>query len=145
MYSNKERGCSDMEKKEIIPESPQIDLTTLDNVKNFTCVYHTGQDVLFIRPLKSRPAISMDWNGEFWIRVEPVSGEIVGIEIEDFETIFLKKHPELVEAWKTAKPRCQKKKPTDFSGDSAFLIIWNFLRTLFRDNPKQGTLNLITA
>jgi len=65
------------------------------------------EDSLFFG--KPRPAVSIDCDGEFWIRVDPSTGEIVGLEIEDFESVFLKKHPELQRTWQEAKPLCRNK------------------------------------
>ena len=78
--------------------SPQIDFTTINNLKNFVPVYHKDEDTFFLRPDKPRPATSFDWDGEIWIRIDPQNGEIVGLEIDDFESIFLKKYPELANA-----------------------------------------------
>ena len=58
--------------------------------------YNKETDILFIYSKKKTPAISIDCDGEYWLRVEPRTGEILGIEIEDFKRVFLKKHPEII-------------------------------------------------
>jgi hypothetical protein len=134
-----------MAEREIMPDSPQVDFKTIDNISKFACSYHEHEDTLFIRTPVPRPAVSVDWDGELWLRVDPSSGEIVGIEIEDFESVFLKKYPQLIQAWKTARPYCCKQGTSKNGADSSLTIIFNFLRLLFKENPKQGKVNLIPA
>ena len=62
-----------------------LDISTIKNITEYTLTYHEDEDTLFIRPSIPRPATSFDWNGELWIRVDPINGEIVGLEIDDFE------------------------------------------------------------
>jgi uncharacterized protein YuzE len=106
-------------------------------------VYHSKEDTLFLRPDKPRPATSFDLNGEVWVRIDPENGEIVGLEIEDFESFFLKKHPEIATVWKEVKPwisRGKKEKQELFQ-----LIISDFLLTFLKENPYQQSFNLIPA
>lgn len=129
---------------------PKIDFSTLtpDRIKAFRLVYHDGEDVLFLRPDTPRPATSFDLEGEMWIRVDPETGEIVGLEIEDFEAIFLRKHPEVAQAWAEVKPlshRKTKKRDTDMTWESFLLIIVNFLLAFLRDNPQQMRLGIAPA
>ena len=42
-------------------------------------------------------------DGEFWLRADPETGEVCGVEIEDFEAVYLKKHPELAVIWSEAE------------------------------------------
>lgn len=118
----------------------QVDSSTIDNIKSFTPVYHEDEDTFFLRPDKPRRATSFDWNGEIWVRVDPENGEIVGLEIDDFEAVFLKRYPEIANAWKEAKPLCHRKKMQKYEEASweAFLrIILEFLLAFFRDKPQQ--------
>ena len=129
-------------------DAPRIDFgsLTLDRMKAFHLVYHDEEDVLFLRPDTPRPAASFDLEGEVWIRFDPETSEIVGVEIEDFETIFLKKHPELAQAWAEAKPVCRRKtkaKGTDMTWDSFLLIILNFFLTFLKNNPQQAEWNTV--
>ena len=121
---------------------PQIDFGTINNIRNFVSVYHGDEDTFFLRPANPRPATSFDWDGDIWLRVDPASGEIVGIEIDDFESIFLKKHPEIAKAWEEVKPHCLRKKSEE-TMESFILIIWDFLQKLFRENPQQASLNMM--
>ena len=71
-------------------ENLKLDFNTIDNITHFVITYHEDEDTLFIRPNVPRPATSFDWNGEIWIRVDPTNGEVLGLEIDDFEAVFLK-------------------------------------------------------
>lgn len=129
-------------------DTPKIDLSTLtlDKIKAFQLVYHDDEDVLFLRPDTPRPATSFDLEGEVWIRFDPETGEIVGLEIEDFESIFLKKHPELAEGWAEAKPLCHRrtiKSGTSMTWESFLLIMVNFLLKFLRENPQQIELDIV--
>lgn len=131
-------------------DTPQIDFSTLtrDRIKAFHLVYHDAEDVLFLQPDAPRPATSFDLEGEMWIRFNPETGEIVGLEIEDFEAIFLRKHPEVAQAWAEVKPLCRrkaKKRDADMTWESFLLIIVNFLLAFLRDNPQQMRLGIAPA
>ena len=126
-------------------ENPQIDFTTMENIKKFSLVYHEGEDTLFLRPRKPRPATSFDWDGEIWVRVDPENGEVVGLEIDDFQGVFLRKYPELAKAWEEVKPlyhRKKMKKGEEVSWESFLQIILNFLLGFFRDNPQQASFGM---
>ncbi len=121
-------------------EHIEIDFGTLKNVINFVPIYHDDEDTLFLRPEEPRPAVSFDWDGDIWLRIAPSNGEIVGFEIDDFESIFLKKYPELANAWKEVKPLCHRKKktsPEETYWDAFLMIIMEFLQTLVREKPQQ--------
>jgi len=53
--------------------------------------YDSDIDTLYIWFGENRPAVSIDCDGDFWIRRDTHTGEIIGIEIEDFKAHFLKK------------------------------------------------------
>jgi len=36
--------------------------------------------------------------------MDPLTGDVYGVEIENFKTAFLKRHPDLVPVWKRARP-----------------------------------------
>ena len=81
---------------------------------------------------------------KFGLGVDPENGEVVGLEIDDFEAIFLKRHPELAEAWAEVKPRRHRKKVREYT-ESFVLIIFNFLQAFLRDNPQQTGLDVVPA
>jgi hypothetical protein len=126
-------------------ENPHIDLTTLKNVIDFELVYYDDDDTFFARPEVARPATSVDWNGEFWLRVDPETGEIVGVEINDFEAVFLKKYPGLAQAWHEVKPLCHRRKTAKYEDESweSFLrIIYEFIVQFLREKPTQINLGI---
>ena len=123
-----------------VEDRPRFDEKTIENLKSTTAVYNSDEDILFIRPEIPRPAVSYDLNGELWIRFDPETKEIIGLEIESFESVFLKQHPEIAKVWKTAKPHCTHKK-TRIADDeicTSFLrILFSFFNELFQDNQLQ--------
>lgn len=125
--------------------APQIDLKTMENLKTFEIVYNNVEDILFARPGVPRPATSFDWDGEIWVRIDPVTGEIVGLEIDDFESVFLKKHPDLAKAWQEAKSLSSRKRTNKYEDDSwaSFRrIIYAFFNEFFSNNPTQPALGI---
>lgn len=72
-----------------------IDWETLPNITQFDVTYDKRSDTWFACSKDNRPAVSVDWANEMWIRIDPKTGEIIGIEIENFAKIFLKRHPEI--------------------------------------------------
>ncbi len=115
----------------------QINYDTLDNLMGFCMVYHEDEDILFLRPVKPLPGTSVDWNGEIWIRVSMESGEIIGLEIDEFESVFIKRHPELEKAWREIKPLCISHKPLSCTIPSG-LIILGFFKSLL--TPQRVSL-----
>ena len=75
----------------------------------FTRSYDSKRDVLFAFEEPKRPAVSIDVAEGAWIRFDPDTEAVVGIEIQDFEGLFLKRHPELAKGWDMVKPRITKK------------------------------------
>ena len=73
-----------------------IDWKTVNNILSFEAQYNSKSDVFLMQSKEDRPAVSVDCDGEYWVRVDPETGEILGIEIEDFKRIFLKRHPTLL-------------------------------------------------
>jgi len=137
-----------MGRKIIDLDSLQIDYDTMNNIESFTPMYHEDEDTFSLHPEKPRPATSVDWDGEFWIRVDPENGEVVGLEIEDFETVFLKKHPDLASAWEEVKPLCHRKRLHGYEEtiwDAFLRIILEFLRVFLKENPQQASFGTMLA
>lgn len=127
-------------------ENMKIDFDTISNISDFVLTYHEEEDTLFIRPSVPRPATSFDWNGEIWIRVDPTTGEILGLEIDDFEAIFLKKYPEISVAWESVKPTCRKKvrhSNQDKTWESFSKIVLNFFLKFFSENTYQSSFSVV--
>ena len=73
--------------------------------------WYTGEvedeeaDSLLVLFAENQPATSQDVKGELWIRYDSHTGYIIGIEIDDFEQLFLAEfHPELTHGWNGIKP-----------------------------------------
>ncbi|MBM4463897.1 MAG: DUF2283 domain-containing protein [Chloroflexi bacterium] len=118
-------------------------LLRMSKMPDLECVYYDKDDTFCIYSGSPRPAVSFDINGEVWLRIDPDSGDIIGLEIEDFESIFLKRHPELSPAWQQAKPYCRSKKPSkhvESTWESFLRIIMGLLSSILKNNPPQATL-----
>ena len=64
-------------------------------------------DSLMVLFVENRPATSVDTDveGELLIRYDPETGDVIGVEIEGFERLFMgKHHPELADGWAAVKP-----------------------------------------
>ena len=70
----------------------KIDFDTIDSIRSFTIDYDREIDSLMLQPKIPIPAVSVDWDGDLWVRVNPDKGRIVGIEIEGFRGFFSKKY-----------------------------------------------------
>lgn len=70
----------------------KINYNTVDNISSFISKYDKEADTLFIQPKEPLPAVSIDLDGDFWVRMNPDNGDIVGIEIEDYKELFSKKY-----------------------------------------------------
>ena len=73
--------------------------------------WYTGEfedeevDSLLVLFAENRPATSQDVMGKLWIRYDSSTGDIIRIEIDDFEQLFLAEfHPELAHGWRVLKP-----------------------------------------
>ncbi|HEY93817.1 MAG TPA: hypothetical protein G4O15_02610 [Dehalococcoidia bacterium] len=131
--------------KTIIEVTPKFTENTVGNLEKLIPVYNADEDVLCIKPKESVPAVSYDWGGEIWIRFEPESKEVVGIEIENFESVFIKKHPEVAKVWKAAKPFCNQKKTRvkeDSICESFIKILLSFLDEFLKNNPQQTSFSI---
>lgn len=126
---------------------PEIRYKTLENLKSYKPLYRKDIDAFYLRSEPNRPATSYDINGILWLRIDIETGDIVGIQIDDFESVFLKKFPEVAKAWKEAKPLYTKNtNPRENnSRDSFLLIIINFLKSLFVDCPQQLKAEIVPA
>lgn len=71
--------------------------------------YDRRRDIFLAYKTPKAPAVSLDVGGHVWIRFLPESGDVVGVEIEDFERVFLVKYPELAVGWEQLKPRIIKR------------------------------------
>ncbi|MBI3743652.1 MAG: DUF2283 domain-containing protein [Chloroflexi bacterium] len=106
--------------------------------KNAVRSYDRPRDTLFIFVEPKRPAVSFDVAGELWIRFDPNTGDVLGFEIEDFEKVFLVKHPELRVGWDAIKPTITKRLKRDtVSFDEYLRILMAWVANLMKSNPTQ--------
>lgn len=78
----------------------RIDMDSIDSlladVDSFDVSYNAKRDTFLLQLIDPPPAISVDYNGLLWLRVNPQNGKVVGIEIEGFRKTFLKRCHELI-------------------------------------------------
>jgi uncharacterized protein YuzE len=86
----------------------RINQRTIDNIASFHSKYDKETDTLFIQPKIPVPAVSVDWDGDFWVRVKPDTGEVVGIEIEDYKEFFTKKYHPVLRGRNVTDPAVKK-------------------------------------
>jgi hypothetical protein len=67
--------------------------------------YDAKRDTLLLAQGNPGPALSVDLDNGVWLRYEPESNQVVGIEIEDYSRTFLRTHPALARQWRTARTR----------------------------------------
>jgi hypothetical protein len=67
--------------------------------------YDKKADIFCFRDSDAQDWVANDCDGEFFVLTDPKNGDVIGILVEDFERIFLKKHPELLSAWTQAHAR----------------------------------------
>ena len=87
---------------EPVADLPAPCYTTPDS-ETARLTYDTEGDILILLFERGKVATSVDM-GEFWLRMDPATGDVYGVEIENFERAFLKRHQELIATWNQAKP-----------------------------------------
>ena len=86
---------------------------------------------------RSGASIETDADGDIRIRYDVETGVVAGMEIDDFEYHFLKKHPDLAAGWAALKPEGKKGfHNTPWLSDELAL---GYARRL-RDMAYQGTV-----
>ena len=92
-------------------EVPTTDMLKWDQQRAdaFELAYDPKWDVLFIREKVKRPALSLPVESA-WLRYDPRTLEVLGVEIEDFEGAFLANHPNLRADWEQVKPYVTKQR-----------------------------------
>jgi uncharacterized protein YuzE len=113
---------------------PELQWDSFDPTR-FIMDYDKNADIMYVRLPQARPATSIDLDEEVWLRVDPVTGEIVGFEIDDFELVFLRKHPELAAPWHEVRPRQTTEKVA-----LVLRILLEFVRSMAGPHPQQPRL-----
>ncbi|MFA5309883.1 MAG: hypothetical protein WC370_10435 [Dehalococcoidales bacterium] len=111
-----------------------IQMDTLKNLLSFTPLYLEDIDTLIFQPKNTAPAISIDCDGELFLRIDPKTKEIVGIEIEDFEGYFITKYPAIAPAWKEMKGAIKKHKCKNENLTAFLTIVSVLLSTLIKES-----------
>ena len=132
---------------EVLNDNPtdSINIPTLnidpDAFAKYQRSYDAERDIFFVYKVPKQGAISLDIGGHLWLRYAPESGEVIGMEIEDFEEVFLAKYPEMRLAWKKVKPRFVKpaKKKAKSAAEYIRMLIL-FIKGIMREHPHQGRL-----
>jgi hypothetical protein len=98
--------------------------------------YNRRSDTLLIRRSASleKSALSLDVRGEYLLRVDPETYEVLGIEIEDFVNHFIPTHPEFRLALEQAHEKLSGKHALQ---PSLVSYIVERLLELFRAHPRQ--------
>ena len=110
----------------------------LERFSRFTRAYDSKRDVFFAYEEPKRPAISMDVGG-VWERFDPKTEDVIAVEIQDIESIFLKRHPEFVQGWEVLKPSITKtlRRADDTSVLAEFLRFLLFKLQEWLNNERQ--------
>ena len=120
-------------------ELPQLRWDTVVPAE-WTFDYDKATDTFCILHRKPQAAISIDVQG-IWVRMNASTGSVVGLEIEDFEKVFLAKQPELANAWKQLHsrrtPAAQK--------ETWYAALLQFLRAMLGNGPPPGQPRLQPA
>jgi hypothetical protein len=87
--------------------------------------------------------VSFDVGGHLWLRFDPETHEVVGVEIEDFEKVFLVKFPELRAGWERDKPSQIKLYRRDESPLAEYLrFLLLHIQNILKNHPHQRELPL---
>lgn len=93
--------------------------------------YDAETDTLFFR-ISDRPAVARHLDEEMWLLVDAENEHTLGIFVEDFERVFLKRHPELALAWKNAHPPVLQRMSRSMK-DGFVRVFLNWLKLENRD------------
>lgn len=126
---------------------PEINLNSLENLGLSTIIYRKNIDTFYLHLKTDCPATSYDLEGILWLRVDIQTGDIIGIQIDDFESVFLNKYPEVAKAWDEAKMFNNKKlSPGEHNPKSSFLLtIINLLKSLLTNYTPQSRAEIVPA
>ena len=75
------------------------------SLAEFSCFYDIEDDVFFAHENPNPPAVSLPVGRHAWLRYDPDTRKVVGMEVEDYERLFLARHPEFRRGWEAIKPR----------------------------------------
>lgn len=119
---------------------PEIRWPTLQAFESFRKSYDKRRDTLFVYKEPKAQDASFSIGMGAWLRLAD-DGEVVGLEIEDFEMVFLRHHPELEMGWKELKPTIIKRVKREADSPAmlaAFIMaLTEQLKRSFMAHPPQ--------
>ena len=107
-------------------EAPTVDMLKLteERAASFEFSYDAQMDVLYIRAVPPPPALSLPIGQCVWLRYDPQTLEVVGMEVEDFEKTVLVQNPNLKDGWEQLKPRITRPRlPSDDPDDLIAMLL----------------------
>jgi uncharacterized protein YuzE len=103
-----------------------------------TWSYDKRRDILFVYRTPKRPDVSYDVGGHFWVRFDPETGNVVGVEVEDFEKVFLIRYPELAIGWQELRPTVTKRlKRQSTPFDEYLRLLYQWVQEALSHHPQQ--------
>lgn len=91
-----------MANRPVVAEYPAPWFGALPPIDGWVVRHNEADDRLNIHLGTPRPGVSVDFEDNVWLRIDPGTGEVVGIEIEDFTCAFLVRYPRLRASWHAA-------------------------------------------
>ena len=88
-------------------EIPELNLDPLlEHPETLTTRYDQNLDTFFVHVgPQARPGVSLYLNDEIYIRYDPQTGEVIGLQVENWERVFLKHHPQAASQWQATTSR----------------------------------------
>jgi hypothetical protein len=103
----------------------------------FKVHYQKKYDTLQLRLEPARQAVNVDVAGEFWLRVDPETKEIVGVEIEDFTRGFLVRYPAFAPLWDELRPRWYPRPWRNQQIAATIRRVGDFIKGITTQQPHQ--------
>lgn len=118
-----------------LPPLPKPKFPAIDPADVRLSYDRTG-DILLLKFVPPRPATSVDVGGELWLRMDLITGDVTGIEIEGFEVGYLRKHPDLAESWRGVGDGG----PQGLPAEARATLVQHILRVAKTSLPRSGWL-----
>lgn len=120
----------------LVPSDLKLDLQAFVHFKG---VYNARVDTLCLSLTPKRPGVSLDVGGHYWIRFDPETHEVIGVEVEDFERVFLARYPELALSWREVKPAIVKRRKAKDDGPVGdyLRLLYKWLNDALQNHPQQ--------
>lgn len=111
---------------------PELDLKPFFLERDrLTLNYERSLDTLYVRPKSGAlPGISAYIADGIYVRYDPETARVVGLQIEAFEKNFIRIYPEIEEAWDDIKQRYRKPSKISQIIDALLAILRQFFENL---------------